>query len=501
MEQTPETENRRWFYALGKRELCFGAVLFVCALALCNFTFYGGFRLGFAIASVACILCAFIYLLCTGCRPSVYSCCMLLFSLVIAAGFGRSGDGFVKFVLCLFLILGVNLGLCLNAGQNRRVPGSVPALLDVPHAVFRLGCGRVAHVGGGLVDAFRKSGSFGRKGGAFLLGVVICLPLLAIMVSLLVKADAAFDGLVALLPDVKFGEIFVTFFFGIQLWAFLFTRNTALAHNPRAGIGEAKPHRGIPVITVNTVLCAVNAVYLVYLFSQLAYFGGGFAGILPEGYTLAEYARRGFFEMAALCAVNLTVMVLALGLVRKDPAAPLSTKLFCLFLALVTLFLVVSSGAKMVLYIDSFGLTRLRVLTMVILAFVALTTLVLSLWLFLPRLPYMKAILLIALALGAATLWADVNTVVAKYNVDAYLSGQLAHPDVQHLYSLGDAAIPQLVRLSKEAPDDSIQAKARGFLKMADVSQPEDFRSWDYVNHTANQALLPEEPQTPVDPV
>ena len=53
-------------------------------------------------------------------------------------------------------------------------------------------------------------------------------------------------------------------------------------------------------VTLCVALGMISLVYVLYLVSQLAYFSGGFSGILPKGYTMAEYARRGFFEMAWL---------------------------------------------------------------------------------------------------------------------------------------------------------------------------------------------------------
>ena len=66
-----------------------------------------------------------------------------------------------------------------------------------------------------------------------------------------------------------------------------------------------------------------------------------------------------------------------------------------------TVFFVAASGAKMVLYIDGYGLTRLRVLTCVIEVFFGITAVMVSIWLFLPKLPYMKAVILAGLLLGA----------------------------------------------------------------------------------------------------
>jgi len=247
---------------------------------------------------------------------------------------------------------------------------------------------------------------------------------------------------------------------------------------------------------VNTVLCSVNLLYAVYLLSQLAYFAGGFAGILPEEYTFAEYARRGFFEMAMLCAIDLGIIGLSLGLVKKEGRAPFSTRLLCLGICAVTLFFVAAASSKMFLYISSYGLTRLRLLTQIIMLFMALVTVFVAIWLFVPRLPYMNVILLAGLIIGSLTLWADVDTQVAAYNVNAYIGGKLETVDLTYLCSLSDGAVPHICRLTEEAPEQAVADMAKRMLKNRSHFPGEDFRSWNYVNYLADQYLTEEVRQT-----
>lgn len=75
----------------------------------------------------------------------------------------------------------------------------------------------------------------------------------------------------------------------------------------------------------------------------------------------------------------------------------------------------------------------------------------------------MQIVVLAVLAVGCFTGWMDVDTQVARYNVDAYLSGQLTTVDVDHLGGLSEGAVPQLARLL-EAPDPQVQAEARAAL-------------------------------------
>ena len=290
-------------------------------------------------------------------------------------------------------------------------------------------------------------------------------------------------------------SILLTVILGGGFSLVLYSRSVSLEHS------ELQPKmpavkRGLSSLTVNTVLTAVCFVYLVYLMSQLAYLAGGFSGILPEEYTLAEYARRGFFEMAWLCVLNLCIIVGALWVcIQKDPA-PRYTRILCLFLGLMTLFLVCAASAKMLLYIDSFGLTRLRVLTQVAMVFLGLTTVFVCLWLFLPKLPYMKCVVLTALLLAALVSWADVDTLVARYNTENYLSGKTETVDVYYLEDLGDGAVPYLDRLYRESPDANIRDAAYYVLCNWRVNTYGDLRSWNYASGLAEDYLADYAPES-----
>ena len=466
-------------FPTGQRELRFCAAILIAGILLANFVVYGGFNLGFAVMAVACVLCSAVYLLSSGRKISAYSGTLLGLSLVIGGSFLRSDDAFVKFVMLCFLLLSVNLGFCLMAGQNLRSAAGIASLLDGPRALFALGIGKLDAAFRGVKMALKQAGAAGKKRGAMLVGLLIAVPVLAVLIPLLMSADAAFEGLLNMLPEIDFSEIIASLLLGGMLAGVLYTRGVALIHNGKPDYVPTV-RRGVNRITLNTVLAAVCGVYVVYLLSQLAYFAGGFSGILPEGYTMAQYARRGFFEMAWLSAINLTLMTLAVGLVeKKDGIAPLSTRLLCLFVGVVTLVFVATASAKMLLYIGAYGLTRLRVLTEVIMVFLALTTVIVSIWLFRPKLPYMKAVLVTALVMGAAVAWADVDTVVAAYNVNAYETGRLKTVDVYYLGNLGYGAAPYIHELTDSA-DPDVAASAGKILKdWARFLHDRDLREWN----------------------
>ena len=147
----------------------------------------------------------------------------------------------------------------------------------------------------------------------------------------------------------------------------------------------------------------------------------------------------------------------------------------------------------MAMYIGSYGLTRLRVLTTVIMVFLAITTALVCIWLYLPKLQYMKAVMLLALSIGAAVLWLDVDTQVAKYNVDHYLSGNLQNVDVHYLVELGPGAVEYLDVLAN-CDDPYYSAWSKKLLKDYYIAPANDFREMTYVNQKAWEILEPYHP-------
>ena len=481
----------KWLDA-GNRELIFGFIALILGLFTANMVIFGGFRLGFAIGSVLLTGLSWGYLHRCGFKSDGYTAALLVLSVIIAAGFGWSADLFVKGWLFLFLMAGVNLAFCLMAGRNRFTPGSARSLFDAART-WSLGFDRMGMAGRGIKIAFRSGGALTQRSGAVLAGLGIAVPALALVIPLLISSDAAFEGLIDLLPDFDLFEIMATVAAGSLLALFTYARAVALSQDAVPEPVGGEPKR-LAVLTMNTALGAVCVVYLAYLFSQLAYFVGGFSGILPEGFTRAEYARRGFFEMTCLAGINLALMTFGVGKVRRETRAPASTRALCLFLGLVTEFLAASSAAKMIMYIGSYGLTRLRVLTMVIMVFLGITTALICVWLYLPKLQYMKSVMLVALAMGAAVLWVDVDTQVAKYNVDHYLSGELETVDVAYLAELGPGAVAHMERLT-DCDNAIVRTMATAHLRTWELYRPDDFRSMTRMEQKALEILEQYQPR------
>ena len=474
----------QYTFSVGKREILFLCAVFLFSALLVGSFFYHGIHLGFAVGAAGLLASSYIYLKKCGYRTDRYSGTLLILSLVITAAFPRGDDGLLKILSLWMLLVVPGLAFCLMSGVCT-TPQRFSSFFSGFGALFSLGIAQLGAASRGIRNAFRNGGKVSKTGGAVALGLLIAVPIVAVLSGLLISADAAFEGLLNLLPEIRWQETAVTLLFGVPLGYVLYTRTAALHYLPRS-TKPVKVRKGLHALTVNTVLIAASFVYLVYLGSQTAYFVGGFAGILPADYTLAEYARRGFFEMGWLCAINLLLITLSVALISSRGDVPGLSRVLCLFLGLITLFLVATASAKMLLYINSFGLTRLRVLTEVFMLWLGATTVFACIWLFRLGSGYIKQSVVLALALCAALLWCDVDTCVARYNVRAYQKGKLETVDLTHLEGLSAGAVPYLAALTQDS-NQEIADRAVRILenKAARFDHDRDLRSWNWTKQKA----------------
>lgn len=230
-------------YPAGKRELIFGLLVLLFGTFTWNSILYGGFCLGFALGAVALTGCSLWYLLRCGFRPGKYEAALLILAAVIFAGFARSSDSSIKMEMLLMALFAVNLGFCRMAGQSRREPGGIASALDAPRAIFTLGVGSMSAAARGLNDARKNAGTAGKRGGAAILGVLIALPVAAVLIFLLMRADAAFEGLMDMLPDTDWSEPVISLFFGVFAGWILYSRGVGLKYGEKNG-KEGKRFRG-----------------------------------------------------------------------------------------------------------------------------------------------------------------------------------------------------------------------------------------------------------------
>ena len=282
-------------------------------------------------------------------------------------------------------------------------------------------------------------------------GLAMALPLLLLFGLLFVQADPAFQGfLVGWLGDWQALALRVARWL---LWAWLAGAVWLEARFDAPYLPGLREPKG-DAASWTVALHSTNLLFVTFLACQARYL---FAGLAPQGMTLAQYARHGFFELFAATLLVVALVVWVHGLTYRCENSR-GTVLAAQTLLLFTFGLVASSTQRMSLYVQNFGLTLTRAYVLATLVGIV-ATLVLCCWaLAQQRSPqWLRARLLL---LGLFSL-----TGVGLTNVECWVARvNLARPEVDYAYlrSLSSdiapalTAHPQLLAevLAKHPPRD-----------------------------------------------
>jgi len=309
-------------------------------------------------------------------------------------------------------------------------------------------------------------------------GLALGLAVAALVLPLLVAADAGGFG--------EIGRWLARFDFELELplsvWvqlalslptsAYIFAlvvgnvqRGLARARVTTSMVEEpATGYRFMPGATAVALLGVVSALYLVFIITQLPYFFSAFVGRLPEGWvSYAQFARQGFFELCAIAAINLAVILGVHFSVEKRESLSSALKKLLSLLPILTLVLIVTALSKLWLYVDQFGLTMMRVKPAAVLFLLAVIFGSLALA---ERAKFPK--LRIAVATGViimlALSWFNIEGMVANYNANRYLAGTLPHFDGHVLRDLDVAGVAVAVRLIETTQDIGLAAELRNYI-------------------------------------
>lgn len=313
----------------------------------------------------------------------------------------------------------------------------------------------------------KQAARYGRRGFFPLLrGGLLALPVLFVFTLLLASADLVFADYVETFLDLDFlPRLFELIWRGILIlvaaWllagslVYLLHRRDDEDDISLFEAGLARFSRTLPIGFIETavILTSVNLLFLLFTVIQFAYLFGGVSNIDLDGYTFAEYARRGFFELVITAVLSLSLIISLNWLARRESKRQIRffNQLASLMIGFVGVMLL-SAFQRMRLYEATFGYTELRLIVFVFMFWlgVVLCWFLLTLW----RAPHRFTIGLIASAMG---FMATLNLI----NPDAFITRQnLARYrrtndlDAAYLTQLSDDALPQLAQALVQVQHD-----------------------------------------------
>lgn len=378
--------------------------------------------------------------------------------------------------------------------------------------------GKEKNNGTDVIDGsnLQVKGQKGKTGWSIVRGTILALPIMLLLAALLAAADPIFDQkfqeLLKIFNIDKLSEYLFRLFYililayllaGAYLHALTSSRDEQL-------IGLEKPWLPpfLGWIESIIILLGIDLLFGFFVGIQFQYFFGGTSNIHIDGYTFAEYARKGFSELVAVAMISLLIMQILNSISRRKTGK--QSTIFTAFsvglVALVSIILV-SAFHRLQLYEAAYGFSRLRTYTHVFMIWSGLllaATVVIEV---------LKKTRLFALALVIA-IWGfgislnslNVDRFIAIENIDRAMEG--SELDIPYLVSLSNDVVPTLYDslqnggLSEEIKDQvGISMACKTYLEQQSLEDRDDedllWSSYTYPHDQANRLFLNFKDQPP----
>ena len=404
------------------------------SFSLVEFLVFGG--LGIAIPLIVLIFYSLTLWQGKGIKKEKISSKLLIPILLVTICFGLFDNQLLK-GFNLLLLVGLIL---LHIGEVFEINPYVPYTIKWFIAILSLGFIKPFEEFGSAIRDAKKEHKEETKGkgevvNKVVIGILISLPVVIVAGFLLMRADAAFEGMMDLITK------------NVQIDTFyIFTRTitVALLFIPCAGFfygtgsrtsltgehDEDKVERDDVErvrwkldFTVGLTACSLlGGLYIVYCVSQLSYFISAFSGILPSHFTYAEYARRGFFEMLPIACLNIGVIGVLNLLVKgkEERKKAIWIRNYSLFFMAFTVFIILTALSKMALYMGEYGLTIKRVYVTWFLILCLTSLVLIGISLFRTHFNLVKKLFIAFICLYLGLNYSNVDYLIARYNVSLH---------------------------------------------------------------------------------
>lgn len=324
-------------------------------------------------------------------------------------------------------------------------------------------------------------------------GLLISIPLLLIVIMLLTSADMMFRYYLERVGSIFHGlntasiighsvviVIVSLYMFGL-IWSFKYSELNRRTIKIELCKASWEP------LTIVTVLTVINIAYLLFTIIQFAYLYGGGFNALPQGYSYAEYARKGFFEVILVTCINLAIVILGRYLTKNssEKINKIANGSYSLLIAF-TFNMLFSASYKMNLYQQAFGYTKLRIFVQAFILFVGILLVIMLLSIWMKRIPVFKCIVISATIIYLALNFINIDRIIARENIYRYQ--QTNQIDLWYLSTLSCDAAPELVKLL-DSSDSNIIQEINYILSIQREQLSREYNKWYEFNYYKSKLM------------
>lgn len=288
-----------------------------------------------------------------------------------------------------------------------------------------------------------------------LLGILAAAPILFVVVNLLIAADQKFQEIIGMLAffQLKFNLFEMMIRAGIMITAALFFFCVFQVLRKRIKrkieVDGFSGQKSVPGVIAATILVLLNTVYFLFIAVQFSYF---FPDGLMEGYTYAEYARRGFFELILVTIINWVILLLFIKRVKTESKG-LERLIKILLSVLITesSMLLLSAYQRLNLYEAAYGYTVSRLLAYSFILFLLVIFAYTLIRVWLENLSILHFYLITGFIFYTVLNAINMEEIIVNNNLARF--EQEEKIDIYYLNRLGAEGTKGLITIYEENPD------------------------------------------------
>lgn len=453
------------------------------------------YGIGASIFFLAFMLFAIIFLTKSGVSFKAGNLVSLGVIFAFSLSFLLSNDPLVNFLNSLLvpaMIAYWIYSVCYGIGSIRE-----KLYYDFTKSVFAVPFGNFGTCATGISASARKTGN-GKNIFLAIVGLIVAIPLTLVVIGLLSSSDAMFESV---FEDIfeNFGMHAIIFIvqvmIGVPIAFYLFGLLYGSVHKTTAEATDeycenaSEKRRILSDILLCSAVTPICILYVIFFVIQVPYFLSAFTNTLPDGYSYAEYARRGFFELSTVAVINLcAIAVMQAFSKKKEGKTSRGVSVYTIILSAFTLLLIATALSKMFMYIGNYGLTLKRLHTTWFMILLALVFVMIIIRAAVKKFNLAKGITYAFVVMMAILTFGDFHGNIVRYNVYAYQNGMIDNIDISMFYKLSDEAARYAVPLLEDEDLNVARAAATYIADSVNASEYEDIRGFNIPEYVFRQS-------------
>jgi len=193
--------------------------------------------------------------------------------------------------------------------------------------------------------------------------------------------------------------------------------------------------------TIRMMITVLNLVYLVFCFTQIKVL------FTEQNIKYSEFARKGFFQLMIVSLINIVMILKANNKNLKETEKQEKyKKTMCIVMVIFTLIIIISAFARMTLYQQNYGYTRLRILVDYTLITEIILLIPTIIYILKNKIDLIKTYFVIIITMYCLVNFINIDKIIMKNNFNRYK--ETGYIDLNYIMEMNNSdLIEQLLEL------------------------------------------------------